>query len=791
MKRSPASLLLPLLPLSLLLPAKAAPWPEAPLAPFADVPSAVTVPQVRSLVEAPLDLAGARAAQGLFDEFDFALTRDQRATLERDKFVLIPVETLPWLDPMEREPYVPETPEEAQFFPKPTGGLGVYEDEMLSIYGRIGAGGDLQPWRNHFVTVDSMLHAWHRFFENALEEVETKELQPRLDAFLGRWLSGLRALRESAGPELAPHWAQLEAQIAVALVLLGDDGEEPRKELTAGWNDDGSPRELVLEPLEDRARSVLAALPERWRQATLDELRLVLASEGFAPSPLFVGYGADQMQDYTQYTPRSHYSKNQALRAYFRAMMYLGRNGWPLKAPDQGGEAPGLSHALLLAQSLASPAPDGGLPLDDWRSIMEITAFFAGGSDDVDYPELRRWLAGNADLAAWTADRALDPATLAGLGGKLDQLRQPGILGQVRRRARAGEVGEEVRDASLQFRVFGQRFTYDAWVLTELTPPMMPDLPATPTALYVAAALGDPAAREFALAWLAERGLSDSAAFSAKLDELAAAIAAVPDTEWFSSMAAKKLHLIGTLAGPKDEGFPAFMRSPRWGAKHVESLLGAYTQLKHDTLLYAKQSYAEMGEGALDDRIDESSVPYGFVQPEVRFWAELERLVNFTHEGFARHRLLPNVVEDFGHLGRFRKDVAALRLLANKTAAGEKWNLEDRLWLLEFNPAYMAEPVDPMNVPGPDDGKTAIVADIQTNVCDSQVLYQALGRPHLVLALVGTGGVNRLVAGTAYDYYELTQPLQQRLTDEEWRKKLYRLDPERPSKPAWTVPSVR
>jgi hypothetical protein len=788
----PHAALLLLLPLLPLLPsASAAPWPEAPLAPFADVPSAVTVPLARPLEEAPTELATARAAKGFFEEMDFALTDAQRAALERDKFVLIPIETLPWLDPMEREPYVPETPEEAKYFPAPTGGLGVYEDEMLSIYGRIGAGGDLQPWRNHFVTADSMLHAWHRFFENALEEVEAKELHPRLDAFLSRWLGVLRARREGDAPELAAHWAQLEAQVALALVLLGDDGEEPRKELTAGWNEDGSPKELVLEGIRDRAATVLGALPQRWRQAALDELRLVLAKEGLAPSPLFGGYDPDQTQDYTQYTPRSHYAKNQALRAYFRSMMYLGRNGWPLQPPDQGGESIGLSHALLLAESLASPAPDGEAPLEGWRRIMEISAFFAGGSDDVDYPELRRWLAGQTDLGAWSSASAFDPGTLASLGVTLGELRQPGILSQARRRAIPGEVGEEVREASLQFRVFGQRFTYDAWVLTELTPPMMTTLPATPTALYVAAAFGDPAAREFALAWLDERGVADRAGYESKLAKLAATLAGVPDEEWFSSMAAKKLHLIGTLAGPKTEGFPGFMRSPRWGAKHVETMLGAYTQLKHDTLLYAKQSYAEMGEGALDDRIDESEVPYGFVQPEVRFWAELERLVHYTYEGFSRHGLLPNVVEDFGHLGRFRKDVAALRLLANKTAAGERWNLEDRLWLLEFNPAYMAEPVDPMNVPGPDDGKAAIVADIQTNVQDSQVLYQALGRPHLVLALVGTDGVNRLVAGTAYDYYEFTQPLQERLTDEEWRKRFYRLDPEAPSKPSWTVPAAR
>lgn len=769
----------------------AAPWPEAVIGSFAGVPAGVTVPAVKPIEEAPLDLGTARAAAGLFEELGFTLTKAQKDALRRDKFVLVPISTLPSLDPMEREPYVPESPEEAKFYPKPTGGLAVYGDEMLAIYSRIGGGGDLKPWRNHFVTTDSMLHAWHRFFESALEEIETKDLHSRLDAFLARWLSSLRVLRETASPELAPHYEQLEAQVAVALVLLGDDGEEPRKEITSGWNEDGSPKAVTLTSLQERIESVLGALPERWRKPAQDEVRLILGKEGVSPSPLFASYDPEKGQDYTQFTPRSHYAKNQALRAYFRSMMYLGRNGWPLRQPDEAGKAAGLSHSLLLGHSLGLPAPDGVAPVEDWRAIMEITSFFAGGSDDVDYPELRRWLGGNADLAAWTADKAIDPATLSALGGKLGDLRKPGILSQVRQRAKAGEVGEEVRDESLQFRIFGQRFTYDAWVLTELTPPLMESLPGTPTALYVAAALGDPKARELALAWLDRQGVKDKTLFEGKLDRLAATIAEVPDEGWFTSMATKKLHLIGTLAGAKGDGFPSFMRSPQWGAKHVEGMLGAYTQLKHDTLLYAKQSYAEMGEGGDTDKIDEDDVPYGFVQPEVRFWAELERLASYTFEGFAKHKLLPNAVEEWGHLGRFKKDVAALRLLANKTAAGEKWNLEDRLWLLEFNPSYMAEPVDPMNVQGPDDGKAAIVADIQTNVRESKILYEALGRPYLILALVGDAGMNRLVAGTAYDYYEFTLPLRERLTDEAWRKKFYAVDPEPQSKPDWTVPPVR
>ena len=795
MKRMSFEYMKPLaLALSLLLMFSAGfskPWPEVTIQPFAGVPEAVTVPQLRPVKEAELGLEGARAGADLLKNMEITLSPSQKTTLNRDKFLLIPMESVPSLDPMEREPYEPE-PDQAAFYPKPTGGLAVYEDEMFSLYGRIGGGGEIEPWRNHFVTADVMLHAWHRFFENAMEEIETTVLHARLDAFLTQWLSSIRVHKQSSSPELLAHWEQIEAQIAVASVILGDDGEEPRGSASTGaWDDSGKTVPLVISTINERIASEIKSLPKQGRGQAEDEIRLILGKEGIFPSPLFASYDLNQGQDYTQFTPRSHYAKNYVLRGYFRAMMYLGRNGWPLKAPDDGGSAPGLSHALLLGLSLTSPSAEGVAPIEAWRDIFEMTSFFAGASDDIDYPEFRRWVGGNVDLETLTPAKSIDPETLKSLGEKLDQLKKPGVLSQARSRAKRDEIGEEVRDESLQFRVFGQRFTYDAWVFTELTPPLMKQLPGTPTALFVAAALGDPVAQDLSLKWLETSAPAARADFEGKMEMIRETLSTVPDGEWFASMASKQLHLIGTLSGPRGDGFPTFMRSPQWGAKQVETMLGSFTQLKHDTLLYAKQNYAEMGEGGLGEEINEDDVPYGYVQPDVRFWAELERLVNFTYEGFTQHKLLPNVVEEFGHLGRFKGDVSALRLLANKSAAAESWTLEDRLWLLEFNPAYMSDPINPMNIKGPDDGKTAIVADIQTNVEEGKVLYQGLGRPYLILALVGDAGMNRLVAGTAYDYYEFTLPLQERLGDEEWRKKFYSLKPEPQTKPNWAPVPVR
>lgn len=71
--------------------AAAEPWLEAPLATFANVPSAVTGPLERPLDEVPANLTSARAANDFFKSLGFTLTDAQKAALERDKFVLVPI----------------------------------------------------------------------------------------------------------------------------------------------------------------------------------------------------------------------------------------------------------------------------------------------------------------------------------------------------------------------------------------------------------------------------------------------------------------------------------------------------------------------------------------------------------------------------------------------------------------------------------------------------------------------------------------------------------------------------
>ena len=110
------------------------------------------------------------------------------------------------------------------------------------------------------------------------------------------------------------------------------------------------------------------------------------------------------------------------------------------------------------------------------------------------------------------------------------------------------------------------------------------------------------------------------------------------------------LKLLGTLTSSYERGYPLYMQDRLFPVKQVESFLGSYTELKHDTLLYAKQNYAEMGGGG--DEGTPPPVPKGFVEPNLPFWETLGRLVAYVEAGFRKYGVFKGELEEYGHLSR-------------------------------------------------------------------------------------------------------------------------------------------
>jgi hypothetical protein len=728
--------------------------PPLQLEGFAAAPPAMPLKVKPVLRDQATTVDKAANYQAVMNFLSLRLTPAQKDFLNRHKFLLIPKSNV------KKESYI-------QY------------DEMLSFFDQLGGPESPQYRRPHharLINPDVFLHAFHKFLENSLEHLEKTVLAKELRQLVQQLQSQALAARKSSPGDLARHYELIAAQLTVPRIILEN----------APWPVEPGPHSRLPEPQaqqppdqQDTLANALARLkpyegvfsPEML-QKLKEELKYIYEANSQGKSPLFGHYDPDSPGDYTQYTPRSHYTKSSLLRAYFRAMMYLGRNYYNLQNPE------GVTDALLLAHLLATPGKTGQ-PLQTWKRIMEITGFYVGLPDDISYPEWRDFIVKIAGKETFAPQEALSPELHKKITAELKTLRPP-VTTLTR--------GEQVDRGKINFRLFGQRFTFDAWMLDRLTakePRDIPPFPSTPSALFVPAVLGNPYARSLLPTFLKQEMPELTAehlkVFEARLNQLSETVAQVEDAAWFNAVGWAWLKLLTTLNASYGQGYPAYMQSPLFPLKQLETFLGSYTELKHDTLLYAKQSYAEMGNG---DEGKVPPVPRGLVEPNVAFWRELERLVSYTLAGFEKYGLFPQEREEFGRLRRFKEMVEFCAAMAEKELAGQPLGEKEYEKIRTFRLDDMAEPRDG-DMLEEKDKRAALIADIHTDRIKGRVLYEATGQPYVMLVLVGNEGRPRLTVGLAFNHYEFTGPLGRRYTDEDWQAKVYEAPGQLPPKDFW------
>jgi hypothetical protein len=748
--------------------------PPVTLAAFAEVPPLNTLEVTPAFKDSATTVDQAANFKGVMKLLGVQLTPGQKKFLNEHKFLLIPKGATRFKGKM---------------------GDGWEWDEMLGMFDEVGGPGSeamRRPEHARLVTPDALLHAFHKYFENSLEYLERFDLAPLLRRFLTQAQAQALKYRDQSSGKLAARYEVVAAQLTVPLVILANAqwSVSYEERLKKGWNE----QELTDQPdIAETVEGALQGLGKYQKQFSPEvfgrmaqEIRSIYQATGMGESPLYGQYAekGEVKTDYTQFTPRSHYAKTSLLRAYFRAMMFLGRNSYLLTKPE------GIGDALLLAHLMASPGPDGQPLVKDWQKLMEITAFYAGPPDDISYPEWRTFVVKVLGTEKFSPADAVNPEVLTKITQQLQELRPPRVLSDVIISPKVpDQTKAELLAATQAFRIFGQRFTFDAWVLNRLTAgqeKVAVLLPSTPSALFVPAALGDTGAREFAGAFLKQGAPpfseAEVAGFYGRLDEVAADLKRVKDAEWYSSLGAAWLKLLGTLPQTFGPGYPRYMQGKLFPVKQLQTFLGSYAELKHDTLLYVKQSFAEAGDGG-DEKLP--PVPRGFVEPNMAFWQELQRLVAYTAAGFKKYGLFPGELEEFGRMNLFKERVDFYASLAAKELNGTALSEAEYEKLRSQSLSFLAKPFVEGAILEDKDRRAGLIADIHTDAVNHQILYEATGEPYFILALVGNDGVSRLTAGVAFNHYEFTGPLGTRYADADWQARVYATPPQVPPKNFW------
>ncbi|MDX1701939.1 MAG: DUF3160 domain-containing protein, partial [Melioribacteraceae bacterium] len=248
--------------------------------------------------------------------------------------------------------------------------------------------------------------------------------------------------------------------------------------------------------------------------------------------------------------------------------------------------------------------------------IESIIQTFVGEQDNVTLPGLEEVL---AESGITSIDLLLDTLVVKNFQNVLKTKSYSGqkILSQIL--IHDPFSPNKIEPASA-FMPFGQRFVIDSYVtgnvvydrtINEDGPPRM--LPSTLDILY---ALGNDASAQLL------KGELDLYNYSENLAALRYLIDGYESDFWDSSIYNLWLHSIRSLNPPEERtNLPSFMQTAAWWQHKMNSQLSSWTELRHDNLLYAKQSYT----GGIT-----CSYPHTYVEPVPNFFESIKLLATNT-----------------------------------------------------------------------------------------------------------------------------------------------------------------
>jgi hypothetical protein len=656
------------------------------------------------------------------------------------------------------------------------------QDDWTSLYANL-EGGDIltrAPQNSVFVTSDFLLHVYHRLLEKEFANMENKSFYPALKEITDKVLAqSIQNYSLTSDSDNKASLARVIGFFAVPKAILDSAYPELSANSTADQKLDTD--ENILKNLDD----LKPTIPDPSYQKAKAELDLILGQKAVTASPMFTDYlsqvGIQFSQDYTQFTPRSHYTKNSVLRSYFRAMMWYGRNNFALTSPELTRDAVNISLMMKATGELKN-----------WEDIYVPTAFLVGKSDDLGIYDY------NTDLEK-IGGSAVSSATVSRLQADMKSYQGPQIQSSV---LSGNGVMDNTKDELLQktkgFRFMGQRFTPDAFIFTSLTqgdekpdPVTGQSLPSSTTALMVMSVLGNKTADPLVQNWISLNASGSDKVLNNNLSNLKNSFAGITDDVWTQNIYWGWLYNLKSLyTGDLDKtGYPAFMKNEDWNTKSLQAALGSWTELKHDTLLYAKQSYAEKGGGGGDQT--PPPVPKGYVEPNITFLDRLIALNTMTENGLESRGLIDQVF--IGRNKNFLKTLSFFRDISVKELQNETIS-DDDFETLRTAAGYLSNVLDAL--PGEElsekDGRSALIADVQTDAVKGQILYEADGIPDYIYVAVKDVNGTRLTKGLVYNYYEFEAPLDKRLTDQDWWKLNYTPDKSQlPAPPDWSKSLVK
>ena len=646
-----------------------------------------------------------------------------------------------------------------------------------------------------FISADAMLQAWHHTYDSMLMELEETYFSATLDEMLTAMAKELpRAKSQYGDGILSECLTDADFFIATARSLLAGKAMPlfPRNPNTP------LPPIVPVPTVFDQGDRVLKALT-----ACRDE-------QLNFKYPLF---GRPRDTDFSQFKPRGHYTHSMELAQYFQAMMWLGRIDLRVAGNPEEASPRELGAAIVLHDLLVSAGQ-----FDNWKSFDRMLQTFVGKTDSMTFSQLGAVLqkAGIKTPAEVKTFNVLETIQADIEKGKYGTQ-------EIRGDVYTSPFGPEKIRLPRSFTFLGQKFVLDSWAMAKLVyddilwdgEKVQRRLPSCLDVAFsvlgndavvpdLAGRMTDPTGKKF----------RDGLNYQHNLAAVRNVIDAQDKGVWSETIYAHWLACLRELATPTtDAKYPEAMRTRTWAMKSLNTQLASWTQLRHDTVLYVKQSYTSR---ALCE------YPAGYVEPHSAFWARFETMLARSADLIEKTPFSDRTINKYGvgvklkdvqkkqvaFLRGFAQRAAILKGMAEKELAQKPFDADEVKCFKAVvegrggsgSPRYDGwYPKLFYNNPHAVEENDSLVTDVHTDLPDDTVadpgcvLHQGVGKVDMLIIAVDSGPNRMVYAGPVLSHFEFTAAGTTRHADHEWQGILN--GKTAPSRPAWTkeylVPEVR
>ncbi|MCK4729804.1 MAG: DUF3160 domain-containing protein [Candidatus Aenigmarchaeota archaeon] len=549
-------------------------------------------------------------------------------------------------------------------------------------------------------------------------------------------------------------------------------------------------------------------------------------------------------EDYSQYIPRGHYTSSEGLKQYFKSMMWLGRITFKTRGESWTKQAILLTDAVKSAEvkfeGKTYPASE------IYNKIYSITSFFAGVSDDLtfyDYDEAIKKVYGYE----FNEEDTLTINVAKKIQKELNNSEGPKILGGFEI-----DLAGNLKELTQGLRLIGQRYAIDSQILGDLVYKNVgPNVKSPyyqkvincestysklskPKGFYITCAYMDENKTKYWNEVCSKAtemyifgfcgGLNESQLYSVcrfmptgldvvnilgsekaeqvlneyynngycgydkKQYELRTLVDSYSEEMWTKNLYNTWLWMLQPVLKEKPEGYPNWMKSETWRLKDLITSLSSWAELRHDTILYVKQSYTWATAMAITSMPIEAKY-YGYVEPNPELFARAKYAIDFLKQGLSEQEVITEEVKS--SLEQSSEMMEKLRIISEKELKGENLTEEDFDYIKSIDSKFNSILEDlasalkiesggcpvgkqcekKISLEGKDEAfKTSMIADVHTDSNTKKVLEVGTGKVDwIVVAHKSKDGRIGIAIGPIFSYYEFAWPMDDRLTDEKWR----------------------